>query len=363
MRASFLAFAMVTGALAASCGTDDDVEAPANVPAPTLRADVTPVTSTAQAKRGVFIPPFVDCRAPKDGKAGMSDGGNVCTPVAISGATEPGRYFPDYAACDVVRTQRPYFARPAAGSTKSDDPRLTDEAFQKELAWVTEQVAATGCTCCHDSRTTPQGPSQWYIDAKGIWTDTVSDSGIALFSGLADSSVLGAYPKEKANGFERKLTGLPSTDPARMRAFFVKELARRGISESKAASIPPFGGPIYDNFVRKPEVCPEGVGVDGSGMVNWIGPAVRYLYVLEAGSQNPGVPPNLDLPTGTVFRVDVLASQSPIESGFRYGTTPEGSFQAFPETGRAPALKKGSTYQLFASIDVGLPITNCTFVY
>ena len=106
--------------------------------------------------------------------------------------------------------------------------------------------------------------------------------------------MLGSYPKEKANGFERHLTGLPSTDPARMRAFFIKELARRGVSESEAATTPPFGGPIYANYVKKPEVCSEGVGVDAAGVINWIGPRVRYLYVLEASSKNPGVPPNLD---------------------------------------------------------------------
>lgn len=59
-----------------------------------LRADVEPVRSAADALPGVFIPPFVDCRQPLAGEKGEGPGGKVCTNVAISGCTEPGKYFP-----------------------------------------------------------------------------------------------------------------------------------------------------------------------------------------------------------------------------------------------------------------------------
>jgi hypothetical protein len=349
----------------AACGSrTSSSDAAAITPEPTLRASIQPVTSVEQAKAGVFIPPFKYCRAPKPGDTGASANGEVCTQVGISGCTEPGKYFADYAACDVVRTQRPYWPRKPANVPRGDDPRVNDESFMSELAWVTEQARATACTCCHDSKQAPSGPSQWYIDAEPIWTDTVSDSGIALFAGLADSSVFGAFDPKDNNGFQRTETGLPSTDARRMKAFFVAELARRGITEEQGKAYPPFGGALFALSRRKPEACTKGEGVDADGIVRWEpGATARYVYILDAGAANPGAPPNLDIPAGTRWRLDVLASADAIHDGIRYGTTPEGSFQAFPGTGRAPQLDNGSQYHLFVLKDIGVPATNCLFRY
>jgi hypothetical protein len=117
-------------------------------------------------------------------------------------------------------------------------------------------------------------------------------------------------------------------------------------------------------MVKKPGRCEKGEGVDAANRVSWdpSSPA-RYVYVLAEGSMNPGVPPNLDLPQGTIWRLDVLASADPIPSGVRYGTTPKGSFQAFPDRVRAPALERGKTYHLFVLKDVAAPITSCLFTY
>jgi hypothetical protein len=327
------------------------------------RADVPPIKSPDDAKKGVAIPPFEDCRDPIDGEpAGEGKDGKVCTPVSIAGCTELGRYYPDYASCDVVRTQRPYWASPPAGTSSNDDPRLADEAFMNELSWVTEQLEASACTCCHDSREVPA--AQWDIAAMPIWTDTVSDTGIALFTGLADSRSLGAYDREDNNGFDRTATGVPATDSDRMRAFFVAELARRGMSEEQAKDVEPFGGPIYRSLTLKAPPCEKGEGVDPKGRVSWgEGGTARYLYVLEAGSDNPGVPPNLDLPKGTVWRLDALASAAPLKSGLRYGETEDGSVQAYPASKRAPALEDGKKYQLSALLDLGFATTQCVFTY
>lgn len=309
------------------------------------------------------IPPFVDCRAPLLGEKAEAPGGKVCTPVSLAGATEPGKEFADYASCDVVRTQRPYYPSAPATVPVPRDPRLDDPAFKTEVEWARTQVAATGCVCCHDSRHAPRGTSQWDISAPGVWLDTVSDSGLALFAGLADSSVLGAYPVAENNGFDRLHVGVPSTDPDRMRALVEQELLHRGVSEEDSRKVPPFGGPIYESSVRPPTPCGAGEGVAPDGRV-FFSASARYVYVLENGSKNPGVPPNLDRPAGTLFRLDVLASQDPVETGtLSYGMTPEGSFQVIPEKGKAPALLKGKTYQLTALRDVGIPVTNCTFVF
>jgi hypothetical protein len=318
----------------------------------------------ADAQAQVFVPPYQTCVAPREGEpAGQGPDGTVCTQVSIAGATEPDRAFADYASCAVVRTQRPFWEAPPANEPSADDPRLDDDAFVTELAWVTSQVRATGCVCCHDSQAVDGKFGQWDISRGPIWTDTVSDDGVALFTGLASSAVLGAYPPEDNNGFSRDTTGLPSTDPARMRQFFLDELARRGISEDEARAVPPFGGPIYQNQIKPPRACPSDIGVKSDGTMQWGAQAARYVYVLAEGSRNPGVPPNLDKPEGTLWRLDVLPSANPLRSGIAYGETPRGTFQMLPEAEAAPALREGVSYQLFVELDMGFVVENCLFTY
>jgi hypothetical protein len=351
--AARLGWAAMAVFAAAAC---DEAAAPPADDGITYRSEVSPVTRVEDALPGVVIPPFQRC-------APGPDGAELCTWVSIAGATAPGERFADRADCAVVRTQRPYFARPPAGTTRPGDPRLSDAAFMADLAWARDQLRSTGCACCHDSVTGGVAPSQWDIGAEGIWLDTITDSGLALFSGLADSSVLGAYPRDQNHGFDREATGVPTTDTARMRRISIAELARRGLSEAQAAAVPPFGGPIYQNQVRVPEACGPGAGIDPEGKVHFPWGEARYVYVLEQGSKNPGVPPNLDRPAGTLWRLDVLASRPGLASGLAYGRTPPGSFQDLPAASPAPALVRGRTYQLAVLFDVGFPIVNCLFTF
>jgi hypothetical protein len=314
-----------------------------------------------EAQLGTFIPPFEDCRDPLAGQSGQGPNGQVCTNVAISGATEPGKRFADYADCAIVRRQRPYWAASPARASKPDDARLTDAAFMRESAWASEQIAATGCACCHDSRVIEA--SQWDIALGPLWLDSLSDTGLALFAGFADSSVLGAYPAAENHGFDRAITGIPSSDSARMKAIMVAELSRRGLSEAWARAVPPFGGPIYAASIQQPSACAAGQGIDVDGSVRWTGGDARYVYVLVPGSKNPGVPPNLDLPQGTLWRLDVRASEPPLASGVPFGTTPAGSFQVEPESMPAAPLARATTYQLVVLRDVGLTLVNCLFTY
>lgn len=351
-------------ALAAfGCGDDNDAAVAGGGIRPPAggvryRGDVEPVRSAAAAQPGVFVPSYLDCRDPPPGETGASEGGQVCTQVLISGATEPGKYYPDYASCDVVRTQRPYRPVPPAGATRADDPRLQDQAFLAELAWVTEQARASACTCCHDTKIAPAGASQWAIDAGPIWTDTASDRAIGFFAGLSDSSVLGFFRPEDNNGFNRELVGLPSTDPPRMQAFFRAELARRGIAEEEAAEY--VFAPLPQ--LPPPGPCAAGEGLDASGRLVWgEGKEARYVYVLEAGSAVPAVPPYGDAPAGMVWRLDVLASAAPLAGGVGYGETPDGSFQAHPDGTAAPALRPGTTYHLVVLRDVARPLVSCLF--
>lgn len=361
-----MATAVVVAAVAACSGgsdTSDDAQPGASSPTVKHRGDVKQVTSVDQALPGVFVQPFEDCRAPTDGVPGKGPGGKVCTNVAISAATELGRYFPDYASCAVVRTQRPYWPNKPANQPDPKDPRLSDPKFVAELKWVTEQFLSTACTCCHDSRQAPMGPSQWIIDAPGVWTDTISDRGLELFTGLGDSTILGAYPPDQNHGFERVTAGVPTTDGPRMRDYFLAEAARRGISKEKLSSGEPFASALHDAWIKPPPPCANGEGVDANGAIHWNGPRARYVYVIAEGSKAPAVPPNLDTPEGTLWRLDVLASEPPLDRGFAYGTTPAGSFQAVPAQGNAPPLVKGTRYRIWVGQDVALPITNCLFEY
>lgn len=302
------------------------------------------------------------CRDPVPGEPpGLSAGGQVCTWQAISASTEAGRHFEDYAACSEVQKQRPYWADEPYAVTGAGDGRLADAEYMEEFRWVTAQVDATACVCCHKATLAPEGASGWHTDAEGIWLDGVDDDGLAMLAGWIDSTAFGAFDASDNNGFARKLTGLPSTDPLRMRRFLEAELARRGLVAVDFAGAPAFGGPLADQLAFEPEACADGVGIDEQGTVHWAGGPARYLYVLEAGASPPGVPPNLDLPAGTLWRVDVAWTDPAIPSGVSYGEVPPGSIQRWPAEGPAPSLVPGETYYLYVLYDIYQPLTRCLF--
>jgi len=313
----------------------------------------------------VFIQPTRVCVDPIDGEPeGQSEGGQVCTWQAISASTEEGRRFDDYASCEVIYTQRPYYGAPPNPAPAEPDPRLDDPLYVAELDWVRSQIEASACVCCHSAES-PSGPANWYIEAPNNWINSFYDSGLALGAGWVNSVSFGAYDPADNNGFDRINSGFPTTDPARMIAFFQAELAHRGKAEADFAETPPFGGPLYDQLVYQPSECESGEGVKLDGSVVWTGGLARYIYVLEADSQSPTVPPNLDLPDGTLWRIDVpWANGEPIGSGeVVYGQLPSGLSQRYPADGAPQELVPGQQYYLYVSKDVGIPITRCLFTY
>lgn len=344
----------VLAILAGACG-DETVDN--NAPEPQMPGG--PSTEFS-----VFIQPTLECSDPLPGEpAGQSENGQVCTWQIISGATEAGRRFSDYASCDVVRTQRPYYPMPPSSRTGQPDPRMDDPTYVTELDWVRTQIEATGCVCCHSAKETPMGASNWDIDVPGNWINTFDDTGLALGANLVSSMTLGAYEAEDNNGFDRSISGIPSTDPERMRTFFLNEIEHRGLTPEDFADTPPFGGFIFAQSIYQPTACENGEGIRADGTIEWEGGPARYIYVLEPGSDNPLGPPNFDLPEGTIWRLDVPSTGQPVLPGtVTFGTVPEGLLQTFPASGAPASLESGKTYYLYVSRDVSVPMTRCLFV-
>ncbi|MCU0657948.1 MAG: proteinase inhibitor, partial [Polyangiaceae bacterium] len=189
----------------------------------------------------------------------------------------------------------------------------------------------------------------------------ISDSGLAMMAGLADSVALGAFLAGENNGFDRTTLGVPTTDIPRMKALLLAEWERRGFAPEDGAKYPAFGGPLVDQLKFKPEPCKEGEGVDGAGKIRWNGGEARYLYVLPEGAASPGVPPNLDEPAGTLWLIDVPTKEAPFASGLTYGAVSGAQRQRLPAAGPAPALVPGARYHLHVLRDIGFPITRCLF--
>jgi hypothetical protein len=327
-------------------------------------ADVADADDLYNAE-GYYVPEYEICVDPTDGVPGQSEGGKVCTWNQMSGCTEEGRRFEDYGNCDEIRTQRPYAPVPANDTQPVDDPRMNDPTFAAEVAWAKAQIDSCACVCCHKDSVTPDGASIFDTEYPGNFANSFTDWGLAFGARVFDSSLLGAYPAPENNGFGRDVAGMPSTDQERMKRFFAGELAHRGVDPAVFADLPPQPEIFYRQATYVPEACENGEGVDADGTVRWTGGRARYLYVLEDGSKNPGNPPNMDKPEGTLWRVDTLPPAVPMKTGeVVYGTIPEGHEQELPTSGVAPApLVSGQTYLIFAFADIGVPMTRCTFVF
>jgi len=322
--------------------------------------DRAPMSGEA-AESTVFQWPTRTCKPALDGEpAGQTDG-EVCTWNLISASTEENRHYVDYGDCSVVHTNRPYYPLDPWQVPPTDDPRLDDAVWLAESEWVQSQVRSGACVCCHSEDTTPSGPSRWSVDAGPLWVDTMSDEAVVLFAGHTDSSVLGAFDPADNNGFDRVNSALPTTDVDRMLAFFQGELERRNVTDDYIDGLPDVGGPLLLQLAYEPVACVEGEGVDADGRLIWNGGEARYLYVLEAGTQNPGLPPNFDLPDGTLWRADVAFDVAAFESGVVYGELPEGAVQRFPDGSAPEALTSGESYYLHVLRDVAIPIARCLF--
>jgi hypothetical protein len=204
------------------------------------------------------------------------------------------------------------------------------------------------------------------IDSGVIWTDSMSDRGLAIMSGDLDSSVLGHFAPEDNHGFIREGVGAPTTDVLRWQNFFRKEMEYRGVTQEDIDAMYPLGGWLLDNQTDPGRECiTDFERVDRDGTLYWANSDVRYIYVMEVGSDNPGLPPSYDLPESVLWRIDAHHTSAPFKSGeIHYSVTPEGGAQIFPAEGSPVALVEGKEYRLWLLSDMGLPVhTHCRFTY
>lgn len=315
---------------------------------------------------GAWREPVRVCRTPAAGEPpGHSANGQVCVWESIHGATEEGRSFRLDATCDNSRSGRPYYPKDADPRYGMADPRRSDAAYLSEEAWVRSQINAASCVCCHSSAA-PNGASIFDVDREGSLANQLTDRGIAHGSGAVSSIPLGAFPAAVNNGFAKSDLEHPdysiflSTDPARMKRFWEAELAYRNLTAADFIGVPDGFGPLSEQRNYDPQPCSGGEGIAADGTITWGRGRARYVYLLEVGSKSPTVFPNLDVPVGTLWRLDVPSDGTPLVSGsVKYGVVPDGLRQRVPASGPAPTLTSGSQYYLYVTADQMLPITRC----
>lgn len=315
-----------------------------------------------------FPQPVQVCVDPLPGEPeGQSEGGKVCTWEIVSGVTEEGRNFSDYADCATVVRQRGYTPVPANELASTEDPRMQDPAYVEDLDWVRGQLRAGSCACCH-SAVAPDGASVFDADFEGNMANQFNDRGLAMGAGWIPTVGFGTYPPEQNNGFERSspenpyLSIIPTTDQQRMMAFFEGELAYRGLTKADFEGDTYGAGPLDVQRLYEPEQCSDQEGIAADGTIRWLPGRARYIYVMKADATSPTVPPNLDLPEGTLWRVDLPEDGEPVYSAsVVYGKVPEGMNQVFPTSGVPEPLVQGEKYYLYVSADVLYPISRCIF--
>ncbi len=294
--------------------------------------------------------------------------GQLCVWDFFSGTVPEGMAFSDVSSCEPPWTQGPPWFTAPRRVYESPSSLLNDDTWVAEATWVQSQIRASGCSCCHSSSSGSGNTSGFDFDAPGVFTDSMTNSQLIMSGGYNDlHKLFGSFPSGDNHGFAREETLWPSTDPARLKAFFESEFARRAGSQTDIDGSDAAFDALFGQVIAPRSECVsefEGVGPDGT--VYWNGDAsVRQILLMEADADTPAFPPNLDRPEGTLWALYVDFEGTPIENGaLRIGDVPPGSTQVVPVDGPAPVLQEGVTYSVFATEDIMVGrILNCTFTY
>lgn len=333
--------------------------------------DIEPPPATAtEWLQAPFVQPekaCVDASTVEVPDGAVLEDGQLCAWDYFSGNVPEGMHFNDVSNCGAPLTQGPpWFAKPER-VYESPASLLNDEAWVTEAEWARDQIRASGCSCCHASSSVSGNTSGFDVDAPGVWTDTMTNSQLAMSAGMNPMhSLFGEFPAEDNHGFSRELTLWASTDPERLRDFFTNEFERRdGGQEDLDLAQDRFDALFGQVVAETPACVTEFEGVKEDGTVFWNGDAgIRQLWIMEEGTASPAFPPNLDRPEGTIWAVYVNFDGEPIPNDtLRLGEVPADATQRVPETG-APTFVDGRTYKIYATQDVmSGRMLNCTFTW
>lgn len=291
----------------------------------------------------------------------------VCVWNNPTASAPEGVPFNEVGSCEHVFTQAPsWFVRPRR-VYESDSSLLENEDFVRELKWAQSQIESSGCACCHSSAIGTDHVTGFDFNAPEVWTDTLNNSRLYLLSGtITQHQDFGFYDSEETHGFSREITMIPSTDPMRLRAFFLSEFERRNGSEEDITKAYNAIDSLFGQQAEESEECAPDEGII-DGKITWNeDKEARQIYIQEITSKLPGFPPNLDRPEGTVWAYQLPSVQ---DVGFKSGeisldSLPEEAIQLVPKDSSIPQLEVGKTYRLFVRPDVMLNrILNCTFTY
>ena len=114
--------------------------------------------------------------------------------------------------CRLENVRESEFNDPYA--TRLDDP---------DLAWVTAQLAACSCSCCHHIGAVAD--HRWAWDFAPAWTDSATTDVLQTLTEPAEAEY--RIDGSKNNFFTVKELHLPTTDATRMKDFLTREIARR----------------------------------------------------------------------------------------------------------------------------------------
>ena len=291
----------------------------------------------------------------------------LCIWESVVGCAPEGMKYTDVSDCREVFTQAPSWFSEPTQKFVSDPAILDDPEYVAELEWVQSQVDSSACSCCHSSGVGSGNTSGFDVHAPQVWTDTLETYQIAMLTGeFDDHALFGWVEPDENHGFDRAETMFPSTDPERMKAFFVAEFERRGGTEEDLEEadqgFDTFFGRLFEEYS---ECVSPWQGIEDDRVVWDSDSGVRQFYVLEAEADTPGFPPNLDKPEGTVWAFYVSPDAEAIPSGsIELGQVPDGAVQVIPADGSAPEFVAGRTYRLFATPDFQLiRAINCTTTY
>jgi len=310
----------------------------------------------------------IDAEIPADSIEISEDGTEqVCVWENTTGVVPEGLKYIEVGECDKVFTQAPsWFVEPS--QLYETDPSIMDDVeYKTESDWVRSQIRSSGCACCHASSSESGNTSGFDIDAPFAWTDTIKNHQLAQMTGLYEEHRnFGYIDPEDNHGFSREDTMFPTTDPVRMRNFFVSELERRNVPQEDLDEGERILQSFFSRLLEEPTECiSPWTGIE-DGKVIWNSDGgIRQIYLLKEDANTPGFPPLLDLPDGTVWALYVQPDAEPLVSGeIGIGDIPDGTVQFIPEDGSMPVLEDGATYRLFATPDFQLiRELNCTFVY